>query len=83
MITYVSLTVGNASSLGEIGPHAGLIRVSTESSDNIDTRSIANRIKACISEDWQNRLEKFSVARPIPAAKATEFKVCTPPPMLA
>jgi len=61
VITYVSLTVGNASSLGEIGPHAGLIRVSTESSDNIDTRSIANRIKACISEDWQNRLEKFSV----------------------
>ncbi|MDG2331387.1 MAG: efflux RND transporter permease subunit [Flavobacteriales bacterium] len=61
VITYVSLTVGNASSLGEIGPHAGLIRVSTESSDNIDTRAIANRIKACISKDWQNRLEKFSV----------------------
>jgi len=61
VISYVALNIGSASGLGENGPHAGTIRVSTESSDNIDTRAIANRIKECISESWQNRLQKFSV----------------------
>ncbi len=61
VISYVSLNIGSASGLGEGGPHAGTIRVSTESADDIDTRSIANRIKESISLEWQNRLQKFSV----------------------
>ncbi len=61
VISYVSMTVGTTEGLGESGPHAGVIRVSTEQSDDVDTRAIANRIKDRISEDWKQRLEKLKV----------------------
>ncbi|MBL4705860.1 MAG: efflux RND transporter permease subunit, partial [Flavobacteriales bacterium] len=61
VISYVSLTVGTSEGLGEVGPHAGILRVSTEIADGVDTRDIANRIKNSISDSWKQRLEKFKV----------------------
>jgi multidrug efflux pump subunit AcrB len=61
VISYVSLTVGSTEGLGEVGPHAGILRVSTEISDGVDTRDIANKIKNRISDSWKQKLEKFKV----------------------
>lgn len=60
-VSYISLSVGNTEALGESGPHCGIIRVSTESSEKINTRDLANRIKARIGENWKQRLEKLTV----------------------
>ena len=61
LITYTAVSLGTTDALGEVGSHAGSIRLSVKENQLISTIEMSNVIKSRISKDSIKQLEKFSV----------------------
>ena len=61
LITYSAISVGTTESMGEVGSHAGSIRLSIKENQLISTIEMSNELKSRINPDSLRQLEKFSL----------------------
>ena len=57
LITYSAISVGTTESMGEVGSHAGSIRLSIKENQLISTIEMSNELKSRINPDSLRQLE--------------------------